>query len=101
MNGPSVTVVFPPVNRTRAPFSGGGSTVTDGPFTEAKEVVGGYWVIQARSKEEAVEWATRCPMSDGDMIEVRQVFDMSDFPEDVQQAAEGADVNPTAQPTER
>ena len=93
--------LHPPEKGARVRFSGGKTTVTDGPFTEAKEIVGGYWVIQARSKEEAVEWATRCPMSDGDMIEVRQVFDMSDFPEDVQQAADGADVNPTAQPTER
>ncbi len=75
--------------------------VTDGPFAEAKELVGGYWVIQVKSKEEAVEWASRCPGGDGDVIEVRQVFEMSDFPEDVQQAANEADVNPSAQPTER
>jgi hypothetical protein len=72
----------------RVSFPGGKATVTDGPFTEAKEVVGGYWIIQAKSKEEAVEWATRCPAGEGDMIEVRQVFEMSDFSEDVQAAAE-------------
>lgn len=58
------------------------------PFSEAKEVVGGYWLIQARSKEEAVEWASRCPGADGDFIEVRRVFEMEDFPEDVQEAAQ-------------
>jgi hypothetical protein len=68
--------------------AGGGPTITDGPFAEAKEVVGGYWLIQAKSKEEAVEWASRCPLSEGNMIEVRRVYEMSDFPDDVQAAAE-------------
>ena len=63
----------------RVSFAGGKPSVTDGPFTEAKEVIGGYWLIQARSKEEAVEWASRCPANDGDIIEVRQLFEMSDF----------------------
>ena len=67
---------------------GGKRHVTDGPYAEAKEVVGGYWMIQTRSKEEAVEWARRCPGNDGDIIEVRRVFEMADFPEDVQKAAE-------------
>jgi hypothetical protein len=71
----------------RVGFSGGRATVTDGPFTEAKEVIGGYWLIQAKSKEEAVEWATRCPAADGDVIEVRQVYELSDFPPEVQEAA--------------
>jgi hypothetical protein len=75
----------------RVRFAGGKPTATDGPFTEAKEVIGGYWMIQAKSKEEAVEWAKRCPAADGDTIEIRQVFEMSDFPADVQKAAE----NPT------
>ena len=65
--------------------------MTDGPFIETKEVVGGYWMIQVNSKEEAIEWARRCPAGDGDVIEVRQVFEMSDFPADVQRAAD----NPT------
>jgi hypothetical protein len=77
----------PAAKGARVTFSGGNTTVTDGPFTEAKEVIGGYWIIQARSKEEAVEWASRCP-ADNCMIEVRQVYEMSDFPEDVQAAAE-------------
>jgi hypothetical protein len=78
----------PPADGARVRFVGGTPTVTDGPFAEAKEVVGGYWLIQAASKEEAVEWATRCPAAEGDFIEVRRVFEMEDFPEDVQAAAE-------------
>jgi hypothetical protein len=70
-------------------FKGGKPTVTDGPFAEVKEVLGGYWVIDVRSREEAVEWARRCPAGENDVIEVRQVFEMSDFPEDVQKATEG------------
>jgi hypothetical protein len=61
----------------------------DGPFTEAKEVVGGYWMIQVKSREEAVEWASRCPVTHDAVIEVRQVQEMSDFPTDVQEAASG------------
>lgn len=80
--------LHPASKGARVSFSGGKGTVTDGPFTEAKEVIGGYWIIQAKSKEEAVEWASRCPAADGDMIEVRQVYEMSDFPADVQAAAE-------------
>ena len=63
--------------------------MTDGPFAEAKEVLGGYWMIQVKSKAEAVEWASRCPASDNEVIEVRQVQEMSDFPPDVQEAAAG------------
>jgi hypothetical protein len=74
------------VEGTRVSFSGGQHTVTDGPFTEAKEVIGGYWMIQVKSKEEAVEWASRCP-ADNCTIEVRQVFEMSEFPPEVQEAA--------------
>jgi hypothetical protein len=54
--------------------------VTDGPFTEAKEAIGGYWLIQVKSREEALEWARRCPLQDGDVLEVRQVQEMSEFP---------------------
>ena len=64
-----------------------GKGASDGELREAKEMVGGYWLIQAKSKEEAVEWAKRCPAADGDVIEVRQVFEMSDFPPEVQEAA--------------
>lgn len=75
----------------RVAFSKGKATVTDGPFIESKEVVGGYWMVQFKSKAEAIEWARRVPAQDGDVIELRQVFEMEDFPSDVQKAAE----NPT------
>ncbi len=70
----------------RVSFTGGKPDVTDGPFTEAKEVLGGYWMIQVKSKEEAVEWAKRCPASDNEMIEVRQVQEFEDFTPEVQKA---------------
>jgi hypothetical protein len=76
----------PPAEGGSVTFRDGKSTVTDGPYTEAKEVVGGYWLIQARSKEEALEWASRCP-GENCRIEVRRVFEMEDFPQDVQEAA--------------
>jgi len=79
--------LHPASNGARVSFSGGKPTVTDGPFTEAKELLGGYWMIQVKSKQEAVEWASRCPAQDGDVIEVRQVQEMSDFPPEVQKAA--------------
>jgi len=79
--------LHPPSMGARVSFSGGKPKVTDGPFSETKEVVGGYWMIQVKSKEEAVEWASRCPASDNEVIEVRQVQEFSDFPADVQEAA--------------
>ena len=81
--------LHPPSMGARVTFAGGKPKVTDGPFTEAKEVVGGYWMIQVKSKEEAVQWASRCPASDNEVIELRQVQEMSDFPADVQEAAAG------------
>ncbi|MGD0379144.1 MAG: YciI family protein [Acidimicrobiales bacterium] len=70
----------------RVSFPGGKPTVTDGPFAEAKEVIGGYWLIEVKSKEEAVEWAKRIPVADGPVVEVRQIFEMEDFPPELQQA---------------
>jgi hypothetical protein len=81
--------LHPPSMGARVSFSGGRPRVTDGPFAEAKEVLGGYWMIEVDSKEEAVEWASRCPGSDNEVIEVRQVQELSDFPADVQEAAAG------------
>jgi len=81
--------LHPPSMGARVSFSGGKPKVTDGPFAEAKEVIGGYWMIQVKSKEEAIEWAARCPGSDNEVIEIRQVQEMSDFPADVQKAASG------------
>jgi hypothetical protein len=62
----------------RITFNGGKPTVVDGPFAETKELVAGFWLIQAKSREEAVEWARRAPFVDG-QIEVRQVFELEDF----------------------
>ncbi|HTD96590.1 MAG TPA: YciI family protein [Edaphobacter sp.] len=81
--------LHPPSMGARVTFPGGKPKVTDGPFTEAKEVLGGYWMIQVKSKEEAVQWASRCPASENEVIEVRQVQEFSDFPADVQEAASG------------
>jgi hypothetical protein len=65
--------LHPPSRATRLTFSGRKASVVDGPFAEAREAVAGYWLIQAKSKDEAVEWARRCPARDGDVIEVREV----------------------------
>src|ERR1700750_3028245 len=65
--------LHPPSMGARVSFAAGKPKVTDGPFAEAKEVVGGYWMIQVKSKEEAIEWASRCPASDNEVIEIRQV----------------------------
>ena len=81
--------LHPASKGARVAFAGGRPTVTDGPFTEAKEVIGGYWLIDVGSRGEALEWARRCPGADGDVIEVRQVFELSDFPPEVQAAAQG------------
>ena len=81
--------LHPPSMGARVSFAGGKPVVIDGPFTEAKEVLGGYWMIEVTSREEAIEWAKRCPMPDGDIIEIRQVQEFEDFPADVQKAAGG------------
>jgi len=81
--------LHPPSMGARVSFRGGKPHVVVGPFPEAKEVLGGYWMIQVKSRAEAIEWASRCPGSENEVIEVRQVQEMSDFPEDVQQAAAG------------
>jgi hypothetical protein len=79
--------LHPPSMGARVSFAGGKPKVTDGPFAEAKEVVGGYWMIQVKSKAEAIEWASRCPGSPNEVIEVRQVQEFADFPADVQKEA--------------
>ena len=81
--------LHPPSTGARVSFPGGKPKVTDGPFAEAKEVIGGYWMIEAKSKAEAVEWAKRCPAGENEVIEIRQVQEMSDFPADVQKASAG------------
>ena len=71
--------LHPPSMGARVSFHGGKPKVTDGPFAEAKEVLGGYWMIRVKSRDEAIEWATRCPAGPGDIIEIRQVFEAEDF----------------------
>jgi hypothetical protein len=79
--------LHPPSMGARVSFAGGEPKVAHGPFAEAKEVLGGYWMIEVGSREEAIEWAKRCPASDNEVIEVRQVQELADFPADVQEAA--------------
>jgi hypothetical protein len=79
--------LHPPSMGARVSFADGKPKVTDGPFAEAKEVLGGYWMIQVKSREEAIQWASRCPASPNEVIEIRQVQELSDFPEDVRKAA--------------
>src|SRR5882724_3928544 len=74
----------PATMSARVTFKGGKSKVTDGPFTEAKEVVGGYWIIQVKSREEALEWASRIPGRDNETVEVRRMFDLTDFDPETQ-----------------
>ncbi|HKB34040.1 MAG TPA: YciI family protein [Candidatus Dormibacteraeota bacterium] len=76
-----------PNEAVRISFTGGKPQVVDGPFAETKEMVGGYWIIEVKSKAEAIEWAKRCPVDpEGAIIEVRQIFEISDFPPELQEA---------------
>ncbi len=81
--------LHPPSAGARVSFPGGKPIVTDGPFTEAKEVIGGYWMIEVQSLAEAIAWAKKCPASSNETIEIRQVQEMGDFPPDVQEVAKG------------
>ena len=81
--------LHPPSTGARVSFAGGKPVVTDGPFTESKEVIGGYWMIEVNSRDEAIAWAKRCPASNSEVIEIRQVQEMSDFTPELQQAAAG------------
>ena len=74
----SVNGLRPLVTGARVVFGNGKPTVTDGPFIEAKEVLGGYWIIEANSKEEIVQWTQRCPADPGDVIEIRQIWDAAE-----------------------
>jgi hypothetical protein len=84
--------LHPPSMGARVSFAGGKPQVTDGPFAEATEVLGGFWMIQVKSKEEAIQWATRCPASKNEVIEVRQILEMTDFPAEVQKVVEGFEI---------
>ena len=81
--------LHPPSSGARVSFAGGEPTVTDGPFAEAKEVLGGYWMIQVASRDEAIAWAKRCPASENEIIEIRQVQEMPDFSDDVRDVIAG------------
>lgn len=81
--------LHPPSTGARVSFRGGKPHVTEGPFGDVKETLGGYWMIDVKSKDEAVAWASRCPASDNEVIEVRRVQEMADFPADVREAAAG------------
>ena len=81
--------LHPPSTGARVSFKNGKPTVTDGPFAEAKEVLGGYWMIRVNSRAEAIEWAKQIPGGDNEIVEIRQVQEMEDFSPEVQQAAAG------------
>jgi hypothetical protein len=81
--------LHPPSMGARVSFAAGEAVVIDGPFAEAKEVLGGYWMIEVASRAEAIAWARRCPAAPNEIIEIRQVQEISDFPPDVQEAAAG------------
>ena len=81
--------LHPPSMGARVSFATGKPIVTDGPFTEVKEVLGGYWIINVRSRAEAIEWAKKCPASENEVIEIRQVQEIGDFSGEVQAAARG------------
>ena len=83
--------LHPPSTGARVSFATGVPVVTDGPFTEAKEVLGGYWMIEVASREEAIAWARKCPASPNEVIEIRQVQEITDFPPDVQEVVAGFD----------
>ena len=71
--------LHPQATGARVAFSEGKASVTDGPFIESKEVLGGYWLIEADSMEEVMKWTQKCPADDGDEIEIRQIFGPEDF----------------------
>lgn len=83
--------LHPPSAGARVRLGNGEPTVTDGPFVESRECIGGYWMINVASREEAIDWARKVPAVEPMQIEIRQVQEMEDFPEDVQQAASGFD----------
>ena len=81
--------LMPTSEGTRVQFTGGKVNVIDGPFAEAKEVVAGYWLIDVKSKEEAIEWVKRVPFGEGGEIEIRQLFELEDFPVDPAEKPDG------------
>lgn len=85
----SLDGLHPPSMGARVAFTNGEPKVTNGPFPGVREILGGYWMIRVKSKEEAIAWASRCPASNNEIIEVRQVQEFAEFPPEVQKAAAG------------
>ena len=83
----SLDGLTPSSKGARVTYRGGAPRVTDGPFVESKEVLGGYWIIRAGSREEAIAWAKKVPAADDDTVEVRQIFEFEDFPDDLKAKA--------------
>jgi hypothetical protein len=83
----SLDGLTPPSAGARVTYAGSTPRVTDGPFPESKEVIGGYWIIRANSREEAIEWAKKVPADADDTVEVRQIFEWEEFPDDVKAKA--------------
>jgi len=81
--------LHPPSMGARVSFAGGKPLVTDGPFAEVKEVLGGYWMIEVASRDEAIAWAKRCPGGPNEVIEIRQVQEVADFSDEVQSELAG------------
>ena len=74
----------------RITYSGSKRSVTDGPFAETKELLAGFWMIDVKSKADAIAWAARVPFTDGEVVEVRPVFEAADFPAEVMPPEEAA-----------
>ncbi|MCV0398110.1 MAG: YciI family protein [Rhizobiaceae bacterium] len=74
--------LHPPSMGARVSFRNGKPLVTDGPFAETKEVLGGYWIIEVGSRAEAIDWASRCPAGDNEIIEIRQIQEAEDWNEE-------------------
>ncbi len=81
--------LHPPSAGARISFRGGKPTLVKGPFPNVRETLGGFWMIQVKSIEEAIEWASRCPASDNEIIEIRQVQELEEFPEEIRKMAAG------------
>ena len=81
--------LHPPSMGARVSFATGKPIVTDGPFAEVKEVLGGFWMIDVASRDEAIAWASKCPAGPSEIIEIRQVQEMADFSPEVQEVLVG------------
>lgn len=85
--------LHPPSAGKRVSFKSGKPLITDGPFAESKEALGGFWIIEVASLDDAAAWAARCPAQDNEVIEIRRVQEMEDFSPEVQDVARGLDLD--------